>query len=120
MPGGRYQDGIETLLPTLRCFQSLKTLAPADVSSLKVWCDPPGCGNAYMGPAGQRLLGNIHRAEVKVKKRVAKLVFISLPKLEELWIGDCSRASIVGTEFGKEISLAYAQRPKKLVGPWEN
>lgn len=62
IPGRRYQDGIETLLPTLRCFQSLKTHALADVSSLKVWYDRRGCGNAYMGLAGQRLLRNVHRA----------------------------------------------------------
>ncbi|KAL8771538.1 MAG: hypothetical protein Q9209_002980 [Squamulea sp. 1 TL-2023] len=109
---GGSRDGIEGLLPTLSRFRDLTSLVLPDVSSLNVGFSPPWCGNAYMGPGGEELARQVERQGRQAADMVARMVFANLPKLEELWVGDHSKAIITRTNTGEvsEISWTYDYR----------
>ncbi|KAL8666232.1 MAG: hypothetical protein Q9168_007529 [Polycauliona sp. 1 TL-2023] len=116
MPGGRYSDGIKTLLPTLSRFGNLRTLALADISDLGAGFEPGRCGNAYMGLNGQRWLQEVQRQGIEREKKVAKTVFAAMPNLEELWMGTHTRARVARSDLGDEISWDNTSRPKPYEG----
>ncbi|KAI4277758.1 MAG: hypothetical protein LQ337_001515 [Flavoplaca oasis] len=120
MPGGlHYKESLEDFLSTLRLFENLKVLAFDGLRNLNVGFDPPWCGNAYMGPNGHLVRERVDREELEGKKRVADMVFATLSKLEELWVGDCSRATVASTKFGKEIDWTDMPRPRPYKDRWD-
>ncbi|KAL8850393.1 MAG: hypothetical protein Q9221_004625 [Calogaya cf. arnoldii] len=119
MPGAHQQDSVETLLPILSRFRDLRTLALANAWDLGVGFNPPICGNVYFGPDGQRVREAVKRERVEAEKRVAQMAFTMLPKLEELWIGDSSRATVVRTDFDNELSWMETPRPKPYRDCWD-
>lgn len=120
MPGGRYSDGIQSMLPTLRRFQDITSLSLADVSSLCVGFDPPGCGNVYMGPHGKEMLQRLREEKRSAEELVARMVFAAMPGLKELWVGDQSKAQKTrAVEDGiDDIIWTYAPRPKPYKQSW--
>ncbi|KAL9631092.1 MAG: hypothetical protein Q9204_004394 [Flavoplaca sp. TL-2023a] len=120
MPGGLdYKDSLGEFLSTLRLFGNLKVLALDGLRNLNVGFDPPWCGNAYMGPNGHLVRERVDREEIEGKKRVADMVFARLSKLEELWVGDCSRATVINTKFGNEIHWTDMSRPRPYKDRWD-
>lgn len=119
IPLGRYQNGIETLLPTLSRFGNLKTLALAHAADLKVGFNPPYCDAAYFGPNGQMIRKWVEKKRVDAGERVAQMAFAMLPALEELWLGDSSRATVVRTDFDNEVSWMHTPRRKPYRDCWD-
>ena len=114
MTGGVYVDSLENLLPTLSRFQKLTSLVLAEASSLQVGFDPPMCGNVYDGPYGEALLQEVIEEGKEAERKVARMVYGMLPRLEELWVGDHSKASFSRSKSAEddEISWAYHARQK--------
>ncbi|KAL8785819.1 MAG: hypothetical protein Q9213_003126 [Squamulea squamosa] len=112
MPVGGSRDGIDILLPTLSRFRHLTSLVLPDASSLNVGFDPPWCGNAYMGPGGQELARRVETERKQAEEMIARMVSGQMPKLEELWVGDHSKADITRTNTGGvgAISWSYGHR----------
>lgn len=94
MLGPRYADDFEALLPRLMRFNELETLMLAEPHYLRVGYDPPGCGNCYFGPEGRRFRRQMEEARVQALDYVGVKVFLWLPRLKELWTGDCDRAVV--------------------------
>lgn len=109
---GRYSNGIESLLPTLKMFKALETLALADVASLGVGISPGGCGNMYRGAAGaeRRLQDQRKRREATIE--VAKMVFPACAGLKELWVGDWSKA-VVSRDHGDDLDIEWVVVPER-------
>jgi hypothetical protein len=70
----------------------MEELILADASDLRVGFNPPGCGNAYMGPGGEEYRKQVAAEGTQARESVAKLVFAACPPLKVLWVGDWSRA----------------------------
>lgn len=88
MPGGCNYEGIEILLPVLGRFsQQLTSLSLAEVGSLGVGYNSPGCGNPFLGRRDQTFWRQEQSKARVVRKRVAIMVYTKLPGLKELWIG---------------------------------
>ncbi|KAL8834538.1 MAG: hypothetical protein Q9176_007420 [Flavoplaca citrina] len=120
MPGRMpYEAGLEALLPVLRRFTDLKVLALADLTRLDVGFHPPRCGNVYRGPNGHLVRERVEREMEEAKTRAAGMVFANILKLEELWIEDCSRATVVSTKFGNEIHWTDMPRPRPYKKRWD-
>ena len=100
MPGGEYEDGIESMLPPLSRFKSLRSLKLADAISLGVGFDPPWCGNAYDGPGGQALARQVAEDRRRATQKVVRMVFGRMPWLEQLWIGNHLITSSTREESG--------------------
>ena len=114
MPGGRYVDGIVGLLSILVQFEDLKTLALSGAADLHVGFQPPRCGNSYLGPGGEEARMHVREQGRQAEMRVAKMVFLSLKGLEELWVGDCAKATVTTDDTGmvEEIQWSYEWRPR--------
>ncbi|KAL8687075.1 MAG: hypothetical protein Q9224_005259 [Gallowayella concinna] len=114
-------DGIKDLLPTLSRFKGLSSLVLPNVSSLGVGFSPPWCGNAYMGPGGEELALQVEAEGRQAAEMVARMVFGNVPSLEELWVGDHSKANITRTDTGEidEMSWTYNSRQKPNEDPWD-
>lgn len=109
MPGGSYAEGIATMLPILTQFCRLRMVVLADAAELHVRfrrrysrvCLPP------------------HRVELidtegmrEAEQDVAQMVFGSMKDLEELWVGNHSKATISRRVTGsiEAISWNYGHR----------
>ncbi|KAL8885147.1 MAG: hypothetical protein Q9192_006695 [Flavoplaca navasiana] len=115
MPGGMpYEAGLEALLPTLRLFTDLKVLALADLRRLGVGFYPPRCG-----PNGHLARKHVEREKEKAKIRAAGMVFAKCLKLEELWIGDCLRVTVVRSGHGNEFNFTSMPRPTPYRDRWD-
>lgn len=100
LPGRRYHDGIQALLPTLSQFRHLRTLALAPVAYLDVGFDPPGCGNVYFGPGGEAYRREVEEQGQRATVYVGELVSRRLKNLEVLWVGSYDKATVLQTERG--------------------
>jgi hypothetical protein len=100
MPGGRYFDSFEALLPTLAKFENLDELILASAANLKVGFEPPWCGNAYMGPGGEELARKVEKEGKEAEEMVARGVFGSLAGVKSLWVGDHNHAVCERNEKG--------------------
>jgi hypothetical protein len=86
--GRRQHFKLKELLPPLSCFRNLKTLSVPRASQLGVGFCPPGCGNAYMGPDGEKVRRRVKEEERRAEQRASRMIFSSCPQLKVLWIGN--------------------------------
>ena len=100
-----YSDSIEHYLPTFSKFTNLTTLTTAGSFSLGVGFDPPWCGNAYMGPGGDKLSQQVEEEGHQADLKVARMLFSACPKLELLWIGDHARGTVVRDGDGGVVKV---------------
>ncbi|KZV85407.1 hypothetical protein EXIGLDRAFT_841529 [Exidia glandulosa HHB12029] len=82
----RYFD-VKVDLARLASLKSLTTLHLPPLSSLKLGYNPPWCGNAYMGPNGQKLRERLNKEEEEAKRQAKGIVRNALPRLRFLRIG---------------------------------
>ena len=116
MPGGRYNQGLTELLPVLKRFKCLKTLALSDVVNLDVGFYPPGCGNAYLEPGGDEYLKSIQSRARGVSETVASLVLTEMECLEAVWIGNSFRAVPVRNASGAIYDVALSHERRQNLG----
>ncbi|KAL8813522.1 MAG: hypothetical protein Q9200_000196 [Gallowayella weberi] len=99
--------GLEGLLPTLSRFKNLMSLVLVDATWLLVVFGSPGLPEAYMGPGGEELALQIETDRNRAEETVARMVFVNVPKLEELWVGEHSKANIIRTDTGKVGQISW-------------
>ncbi|KAL8884719.1 MAG: hypothetical protein Q9215_007294 [Flavoplaca cf. flavocitrina] len=120
LPGGMpYKAGLEALLPVLRLFTNLKVLALAELRRLDVGFHPPRCGNVYRGPNGHLVRKRVEREREEAKIKAARMVFAKCLNLEELWIGDCVKVTIVRSGHGNEFFFTSMPRPTPHRNRWD-
>ncbi|KZV92235.1 hypothetical protein EXIGLDRAFT_718615 [Exidia glandulosa HHB12029] len=81
----RYFD-VKLDLARLASLQSLTSLHLPPLSSLNLGYNPPWCGNAYMGPNGQKLRERLNKQEEEAKRQAKRIVRDALPRLRFLRI----------------------------------
>lgn len=110
---------MQEFLPTLSRFQNLRRLALADAQCLNVGFDPPQCGNAYMGPGGDAVLQRVKREGEEAERKVAHMVFPVCASLEELWIGDTTKAMAGRSSDGslQKLNMSECDRGKIVECP---
>lgn len=116
MTDNTYGDGLEDLLPTLSRFQNLTSLVLADAINLHVGFNPPLCGNVYDGPHGEALLQEVIEEGKEADKKVARMIYDILPKLEELWVGDHSKASLSRSKSAEDDDISWSYRARQQAG----
>lgn len=96
----RLEPSLKACLPILSKFSNLEVLTLAAAHELNVGFYPPDCGNAYLGPNGQARLQRDRTECRKAEERVALMAFKSCTRLNVLWIGDRTRATVVRDTSG--------------------
>jgi hypothetical protein len=103
----------QELLPILSQFTNLQYLALPDTASLGVGFNPPGCGNAYMGPGGEEYRQQVKEEGRRYTVEVVDMVFPACPALRDLWIGDWTHVEAQRTQNGSIASLLWRSCPKR-------
>lgn len=112
MLGDRYTDGLRQLLPHLIQFRKLRTLALADISALGIGYTAPRCGNALMGPSGDAARREAAKRRQEHIVHTVEMLFGRLKGLEELWIGDKQKATIVRSADGGKGEIVWSYEPR--------
>lgn len=112
MPGRRYHDGIETLLPTLSQFRHLRTLSLSGPAGLDVGFDGgPTCGNAFFGPGGAEYQRQVEEESRRAVLYVGTMVFRTLDGLEHLYVGDYDKAAALPGDYScRQVVWTVEQR----------
>ena len=112
MDGGIRNTPLAQFVPALSQMLNLKRLVLAMASELGVGFDPPECGNAYMD-ANDNVIPEIvayydaqqYEAETKVLLMIAPVC----RRLQELWIGERSRADIMRDSESVYVNAAWCR-----------
>jgi hypothetical protein len=86
--------------------------------TLNIGFDPPGCGNAYMGPEGKRLAKRVAEEGRMAEESVAISVFRVCPQLKKLWVGDRSCGEVSRDDQGNVTEIKWFYQWREAPSGW--